>query len=137
MDPLSITASIIAVITLTGKVINYLNVVRNASKDRARFAKEVANIQSLLISVRFHLDESTPEDLWFKEVRKLTEENGPIDQFRVAMEQLLTKVEPKAGLKKVGETLLWKLDEKDVEEILSRIERLKSIIQIAVQMDHV
>ncbi|KAF7508365.1 hypothetical protein GJ744_009356 [Endocarpon pusillum] len=137
MDPLSVTASIIAVVTLTGQVISYLNDVRSAPKTRARFAKEAANVQCLLISLRYHLDESTPEDLWFKEVRKLTVENGPIDQFRLAIEQLMTKVEPKAGLKKVGETLLWKLNEKDVEEILSRIERLKSIIQIAIQMDHV
>ena len=35
MDPLSVTASIIAILQLTSKVIEYLNDVKDAPKDRA------------------------------------------------------------------------------------------------------
>lgn len=136
MDPLSVTASIITVIALTGAVIRYLNDVKDAPKDRARCAVEAASVQSLLTRLRYRLDEAVPENPWLQEVRMLAVKNGPIDQFKAAMEQLEAKLRPKVGLNKVGETLVWKLTKTEVAEILSRIERLKSLTQIALEMDH-
>lgn len=136
MDPLSVTASIITIITLTGSVIDYLNDIKDASKDRARCEEQVANLQCLLRSLKNRVKEAKPEDSWFKEVCKLVVENGPLDQFRVAMEELEAKLKPKAALQKIGQMLVWKLTKKEVAEILSRIEQLKSLTQIALEMDH-
>jgi hypothetical protein len=136
MDPLSVTASIITIISLTGSVIRYLSDIKDAPKDRARCAEEAANVQSLLISLRYRLEEVEPGDPWFREVRKLAEKNGAIDRFKAGMEQLQAKVKPKDGLKRLGETLVWKLTKTEVAEILARIERLKLLTQIALEMDH-
>jgi hypothetical protein len=57
MDPLSITASIIAVLQLTGKLISYLSDVKNAPKDRIQCALEVSNLRNLLLTLRFRLEE--------------------------------------------------------------------------------
>ena len=64
--------------------------------------------------------------------------NGPIDQYRSALEQLQSKLISTAtsGLKKIGSALIWKFSKEEMNNILARIERLKSLTQIALEMDH-
>jgi len=107
MDPLSVTASIIAIIQLTSVIIGYLNDVKDASKDRARCAIEVSNVSALLVTLRYRLDEASSNDGWYVEVQALAAVNGPIDQYRSALEQLQSKLTSTttSGLKKIGSTL--------------------------------
>jgi len=41
-----------------------------------------------------------------------------------------------SGLQKAVGALVWKFSKDEVDDILSRIERLKSLTQIALEMDH-
>jgi hypothetical protein len=52
MDSLSVTASIIAILQLLVKVLEYLNHVKDDSKDRAQYEIETSNLYSLLINLR-------------------------------------------------------------------------------------
>jgi hypothetical protein len=135
MDPLSATASIIAVLQLSAKVLAYLNDVKDASKDRAQCAIEASNLHSLLLNLRFRLEEGGSE-LWCTAVRALAVENGPLDQFKQALEMLATKMTEGGRLKKASEALIWKFKKEEVTSILGRMERLKTLIEIALQMDH-
>jgi hypothetical protein len=139
MDPLSLTASIIAILQLTSTVINYLNDVKNASKDQARCATEASNVYCLLTNLKYRLEEAKSEDAsWHTAVRLLNVANGPLDQYRSALEQLQSKVTKASasGLQKTVRALVWKFSKDEVDDILSRIERLKSLTQIALEMDH-
>ena len=136
MDPLSVTASIIAILQLTSEVIEYLTDVREASKDSARCAIEASNLYSLLVNLRFRLEESSSDEPWHTAVRALGVENGPLDQYRHALEQLQRKVITGDGLKKMGKILMWKFTKEEVASILARMERLKTLTQIALEMDH-
>ena len=136
MDPLSITASIIALLQLTNTVIGYLNDVKDASTDRARCALEASNLYNLLVTLRFRLEEGRSNEPWYAAVRALGVENGPLDQYKHALEQLQTKITSGRGINKMGNTLLWKYIKEEVTSILSRMERLKTLVQIALEMDH-
>lgn len=57
-------------------------------------------------------------------------------QYKLALEALLKKVEPVTGMQKVVKVLTWTHVKAEVEAVLHRIERLKSLIDIALQMDH-
>jgi hypothetical protein len=135
MDPLSITASIVAVLQLTHAVIGYLIDVKDAPRDRAQCALEASNLYNLLVTLRLRLEESSDE-LWYAEVRALDVENGPLDQYKHALEQLQKKISSGSGIKKIGNTLWWKFSKEEVTSILSRMERLKKLVQIALEMDH-
>jgi hypothetical protein len=135
MDPLSITASIVAVLQLTHAVVGYLIDVKNAPRDRARCALEASNLYNLLVTLRLRLEESSDE-LWYAEVRALDVENGPLDQYKHALEQLQKKITSGSGIKKIGNTLWWTFSKEEVTSILSRMERLKKLVQIALEMDH-
>lgn len=136
MDPLSITASIIAIVQLTGKLIDYLNDVKNAPKDREQCAIEASNLHNLLTKLRYHLEGGRSNEPWYAAVQALAVRNGPLDQYKHALEQLLLKVSSGSGIKKMGSTLLWKFEKEEVTSILSRVERLKTLVQIALEMDH-
>lgn len=62
MDPLSVTASIIAVAGPSSKVHQYLNHVKVASKDRAKCAVNALNLNSLPLNLRFHLEEGAADN---------------------------------------------------------------------------
>ncbi|CAI6225918.1 unnamed protein product [Periconia digitata] len=136
MDPLSVTASIIAVLQLSAKVLGYLSDVKDASKDRMQCAVEISNLYNLLFNLRVHLEEENPDEPWFTAVRALDVENGPLDQFKQALEILQTTMTDGGRLNKARKALRWKFEKEEIASILSRMERLKTLIKIALQMDH-
>ncbi|KAI8935777.1 hypothetical protein NX059_007297 [Plenodomus lindquistii] len=135
MDPLSITASIIAILQVTTKVVESLRDAKGASKDCGQFTIEISNIKDLLITLLSQVDESSHEP-WHLNVRKLGGKDGVIFQYRVALEQLKDKLVSGHGIKKLATTLLWKYIKNDAERILTKVERLNSLVQIALEMDH-
>jgi hypothetical protein len=136
MDGLSVAASIIAVLQLTGTVIGYLNDVKDAPKECQQCTIEASNIQNLLINLRYRLEQGQAGDPWFTAVRALNIENGPLDQYKQALEQLQSRVEIQDGVQKVKRRLLWKFSKEEVASILARMERLNNLVNIALEMDH-
>jgi hypothetical protein len=61
---------------------------------------------------------------------------GPLEQFKGALEQLASRLEPSKGVKKVGRALTWPFQTEEIKEILSTIERQKSLFDLALQNDH-
>jgi len=135
MDGLSVAASIIAVLQLTGTVIGYLNDVKDAPKECQQCAIEASNLQSLLINLLYQLNQGQSGDCWYTAVRALNVENGPLDQYKQALEQLRSMVEIQDGIQKVKRRLLWKFSKEEVASILARMERLKTHVSFALQMD--
>lgn len=135
MDGLSTAASVIAVLQLTVSVIGYLNDVQNAPKECRQCTIEACNIQTLLTNLRFRLEDVQAGRPWFTAVQALGIENGPLDQYKQALEQLLSMVETQHGIQKVKRRLLWNFNKDEVTNILARMERLKSLVSIALAND--
>ncbi|KAI9861609.1 MAG: hypothetical protein M1813_005219 [Trichoglossum hirsutum] len=136
MDPLSVTASVFAILQLTGAVIAYLNDVKDAPKECQQCTIEASNLQNLLINLRYCLERGQASDPWFAIIQTLNVENGPFDQYRQALEQLQSKIDVGTGATKVKRQLAWKFNKVEVAGILARMERLKTLISIALEMDH-
>lgn len=136
MDLLSVTASIIAVLQLSVKVLGYLNDVKDASKDRAKCMIETSNVHNLLTRLRFLLEEENTDAPWNKAIRELGVKNGPLDQFKQALEALQTHMTDGGRLQQAGKALMWKFKKEEIAGILAQVEHLKTLIGIALQMDH-
>jgi hypothetical protein len=136
MDPLSITAGIIGILDLANKVIHYLDDVKNASEDRVRCALEVSSMNTLFLTLKYRLEKESSKESWYMAVQALAVPKGPLDQYRHALEQLLEKLAPASGIQKVGKALLWHFCKEQVTNLLLRIERIKTLVQIALEIDH-
>lgn len=136
MEAAGLAASIIAIGELTVTVVKYINDVKDAPKDRARFEMEVVNLYSLLLNLKCHLEDGRSNEEWYKKVTSLGLPEGPLDQYKHALEELQPKILGDKGAAKIIKALLWTFVKEEVASILSRIERLKSLIHIALEMDH-
>jgi hypothetical protein len=134
MDGLSVAASIIAVVQIAGSVITYLSAVKNAPKECRKLLIEVSNSITLLLKLK-DLSESSPTDPWSAEVQAFAVKDGPLDQYKLVLENLIAKVKPQTGVRKAVNVLLWSFLKEEVTSILVRMESLKTLMSIALEMD--
>ena len=136
-DPLSITASIVALLEFSGKVIGYLNDVKNGSADCVKILSEVASVKCMLYSLQEKAHEDKHNGAWSSTFYSLNVPKGPLDQIQTALESLSTKLAPPStSLKKVRKAMTWPFQKGEIKEILERIERAKGLLGLALQNDH-
>lgn len=61
MDPVTVVgflAAVVQLIDVTSKVVNYFNDVKDAPKDRAKLAREAANLLPLFTELRYRVEET-------------------------------------------------------------------------------
>ncbi|KAL8916883.1 MAG: hypothetical protein Q9208_008285 [Pyrenodesmia sp. 3 TL-2023] len=131
MEVVGLIANIGQLIEITAKTIRYLNRVKDASKDRLKVTREASSLIPLLLDLQSHVDGNKNEE-WSRCVGAL---DGPLDQLREALEQLAKKLKPKMGLQDAFRAFVWTLDKAYTQEILGKIERVKSRVSLALQGD--
>ena len=135
MDPLSITASIIAVLQTTKGVISYLTETKDAPKELLKACEEAKNLVILLHELKDLVTGQDSHDQWLRATSGLAVRDGPLDQYKKALETPVPMITGRR-LRKVGQVLAWKFSKEEVVALLSQIERIKSLVQIALEMDH-
>ena len=135
MEIVGLTASVTQLIDITAKTIKYLNSVKEASKERASLFQEASSLLPLLVSLQARVNAAKPSEPWFNDVGLLGIENGPLDQLREALVQLTDKLKPKKGVEKAARAFIWTLDKAFCDNILHKIERVKSSVSLALQGD--
>ena len=139
MDPITIVGFIAAVVQLidvTSKVVSYFNDVKDAPKDRAKLAREATGLFALFTDLRYRVEETTSNDPWFTGLRSLGADGGPLMEFQTAMEEIANKLTPASSVVNLRRALRWTLDKKKMDTILSKIERLKTLVSLTLQKDH-
>lgn len=136
MDPFSLTANIIAVLQLCGTVIGYLSDVKDASKDCYSILLEVSSVTGLLYALRDLIDRDIG-DGYLDVARSLAVPYGPLDQFKTTLEKLSKQLQPATGVRKAARVLRWPFKKEEVKDLLSTIERQKTLFSLALQNDQV
>jgi hypothetical protein len=97
---------------------------------------EASSLLTLLMSLRYDLEQSTAEDAWFVGIRSIGVKDGPLDQLKEVLEMVARKLRPHSGLKKLGSKLMWPIEKQELVSVLQRIERTKTLISLAYNMDN-
>jgi hypothetical protein len=135
-DPLSISASVTSILQLTGTIVQYLNDIKGFTEERNMIIEEVSSISGFLYILKDLAERPQGEKTWSATVTSLNVPNGPLEQFRIVLEQLASKLEPVRGLKKIGKQLAWPFQKNEAKNILNTVERQKTIFNLALQNDH-
>lgn len=133
MIPLPPHAAIGFLLEHTKEVIDYINDVKDASKDQKNLSDELAATQTVLSQLNSHAD----DDGWKETMGALCAAGGPFDQLTVELKSMEKKLKPPTGMfKKSGKALAWHFTKDGVKKHFDRIERIKALLQLAVQNNH-
>lgn len=140
MDPLSITASAIAILQISGTIINicydYRSRVKNGAKEASCIITELNSLRQVIDSLYVLLEDESERTLWQRSaVNKLAQEDGPLARCIVELKALKEKLKPKKGWSATKAAILWPLKELDVKKVLQDLDRTKSTLQLALATD--
>jgi hypothetical protein len=137
MDPLSISVGALAIIqaafNLTVKVSGYLKGVKDAPKDQQKLLDEVVSLQAFFTILK---RKAESQAAWHRTLESLGAPKGPLEQFKLALERLSSKLQPADGLQKWRKAATWPFQKQETKDILSILERHKTLFVLAVQDDH-
>lgn len=138
-DPLSISASLIAVLHLAATATQYLKDVRSGSAQRTRLRDELRNSVCLLEMIRDRVEdlECSEVDAVFKpaSLAFLQGPEGPVKIFQVTIQEIVAKLAPQDRLRRLAKPFTWPFDKHEVAELLGKMERLKSHFNLFIQDD--
>ena len=135
-DPLSTSASIIAILGLTGEVIKYLATAKDGSEDRDKIRQELIYTIGFLYILKDQAAQLPLDNNASSTMRALTMTKGPLEQFKTALELPEAKLRLAYGINRAERAIIWPFRKEDVKEILIRIERVKSLFNMALQNDY-
>lgn len=135
-DPLSIAVGIAALLQLTGTALHYVREVKESTEERQRLLAEIASVSGLLYHLKDTAERNHQEDAWTAIMELLQASGGPFEQFRVTLENLISKLRPTNGLQRLRKALKWPFDKAEIRDILVAMERQKSLFTLALQNNH-
>jgi hypothetical protein len=135
MDPLSLTASIIAVVELANEIAGacmaYIEGVKGYPKDLRLIYSETKSLTGLFESLRF-LDEDDADDAGV--IRHIRGRDGPVEGCKAAIQELLKLIPPSTGSNRpVLDKLSWPLKAPKAEKILKDLKLHKSTTSMAME----
>jgi hypothetical protein len=132
-DPLSISASIAALLQVSGTVLQYIKSSKDANKDMKAFQVEMINVRGLLLSLKELLpDPESGESSLLPVFESL---GGALKQFETILTELVSKLQPKGGFGKAGKVMSWHFKKDEVKNLISVVERYKTLFSLALQSD--
>ena len=128
MEPVSATVGLVAGLTQIIEnfiiVVDFAKDLKDGAAERSRLRLELRVLSELLIKL-----EDGSKHTW------LTRPEGPLDQFRSALEALVGNVVTRHGIRRSIDAVSWPYTKKQVNKLLDQVERVKSIIDISITED--
>jgi len=151
MDPLSITSSVIAILQLSNTVYKaareYYTGVKDAPKEIKRLLKELEAFNDILIhlsdiAAKVHkndkgsaMHENSQKRTSLPSVTKLLEPDAALHLCFAEMQQFMECVTAqKSSMKKA---LKWPFQKEEVYQMIRRLNKLQTLLEIAIATDNV
>ena len=140
MDPLSVTAGIVAVIQLTGAVVsavyNYRKDVKNAPEDAAKIIQDLIGLSQILERLLQTIEEERSTKVTrLTSLEGLVKPDGPLETCQKTLERLDAKLQPENGWRAVKQSLRWPLNQDYIKKTLDEIATAKATLGLALAVD--
>ncbi|RYP90059.1 hypothetical protein DL770_003839 [Monosporascus sp. CRB-9-2] len=139
-DPLSVTASVIAILQLAAKTTQYCKDFKDGSTDRVRLRDELRSATCLLEMLKDRIEDvndmnTDTSTLRPASIEALKRPDGPLFHFKQLLEEIVAKLTPQGSRGQLKQHLKWPFDRKEIDQLLVSLERCKSHISLAMQND--
>jgi len=135
-DVVGTTASIIAVLELSATAIRYINDICEAREDRQKILEEVSSAHGLLHTLNDLAARADGGNEWFTTLKSLNGPQGPLKEYERTLEEIQAKFRPANPVGRMTRRLVWPFTKKEINDVLFRVERQKSLFAIALHNDH-
>jgi hypothetical protein len=157
MDPLSVSASIVALLDCAEKIIKYAVDIYQASKERQKFLDGLQGTRSIIKRLHHRLQEAQQGDTWYEGLRDLVatsgtftddggyvsnptiKSEGPLARLYKIMAKLLAELmplDPTDRLKRLGQRVTWHWDKEKFAGSLTELMRSRDDINFVLDQDH-
>ncbi|KAJ7125994.1 hypothetical protein C8R44DRAFT_979911 [Mycena epipterygia] len=142
MDAVGFVASVVALVQGAGALLEYVKDMKDGPSERAGLQSSLVVLRGLLHTLKDQFDNPPPNPpastTWATATSRLAVADGPFVQLSVLLQRVQEKLEtPATRIGQLQQKLKWTLDKTDVAELLIKVERVKSLIILALQNDHV
>jgi hypothetical protein len=139
-DPLSITASVIAILQLAATATEYLRGIKNGAADRVKLRDELRSTAYLLEMLRDRIEDAEDAKAMLDtqkpmSIESLAGPDNPLILFQRIVEDIIAQICPQHKMGQRSLILTWPFTKKDVVEKLACLERLKSHFSLVMQND--
>ncbi|KPI38988.1 Ankyrin-3 [Cyphellophora attinorum] len=137
MDPLvmPIITGILKVLDVFMKAGSSVKDIKHAKADHARLSSEASQLYGLLLDLQYRVEATSVDDSCLNKFKLLAQENGPIQQMQNSLEEILKQLPGPGKGERFIAKVMWPWNKKDADEVLQRIERVKSIVHCAILGD--
>lgn len=138
MDGLSSATAIIALIQVATKLISICwqyRGLKGAAETARCLINQLEGLKTLLVKVDELLDGETPPGIPRRETLSAWATSERLSPFHEALQRLVQQLQPVDGIKAAKDALLFPLRQKDLEQTLGEIERMKSSLNLALTVD--
>ncbi|KAI1775498.1 ankyrin repeat-containing domain protein [Hypoxylon cercidicola] len=137
-DPLSIAASLVAVVQISGGIISlcydYRQCVQGAKKDIATLQREVQSLRNVIEQILKLLD--TEDEDYLPLLRKMNASNNSFHEYEEDFRRLEDRLRsPVSKWRQLGQQLLWPLRERELTKDIETIHRMKGILEFGLVTD--
>lgn len=136
MDPLSVFASVGAILQISATIISLLNDIKDKPADARKLILELSSTSGLLQTLRSLGEERQEEAEWPKLWRSLLSQEGPISHLARALAVFRYKLSSSRDLRQTARSMKWPFTARETRELLATIERARSVIALALTADH-
>lgn len=133
MESKGLAASITNLLELAKNAIDYMKDVYEATQEKQMLLQEVIATRDVLAK----LDLYSKEDKWKQTIEALNRRQGPVEQLTSVLKRLVAKLKPPSGKwSKAVNALIWPFAKGEVGIFLTRIERIKTLLNLALHNEH-
>ncbi|KAI9855929.1 MAG: hypothetical protein M1813_009363 [Trichoglossum hirsutum] len=130
-EVVGLAASIVQLISATGKVVKYVEDFKNADEEWAGFLEEARVMLGLLTKLKAKAEQKAISQPQAAQLYPAAQ-NGPLRILQNEMEKLAERLHKKTGPKRVVQTIMWTRTKGKIGDLLSKLERVKGIIEIVL-----
>lgn len=140
MDPLSLTASLIAVAQITVSIVEtcykWKSAVRDSSKQASQIVRQLDSLRSILERLIEIVENESPDSTRLFTLASLSQKDGPLDVSKQCLTELQLQLQPKTGWKAIASALAWPLKEDETRIVLQELNDMKATLHFALDTDH-
>jgi hypothetical protein len=144
-EALGAVASVLTVLKLAGAATKYIKDIKQGSSDRLRLRDELRSTTCLLEMLEDRIEDSEDVATSHAESDALTLKpssiaclaggDSPLALSQQILEEIISKLAPQDRLRRLTQPLKWQFDKKDIAELVSALERLKTHFTLIMQND--